>query len=602
MNTENNRTWNLCHEAHGMKAVPGSQRDSITKNDGGGMSRREFIALGASAALGMVVTTTRGWARPAREARMADSRTGARMRLHEAYWINGVPVLGAFNVRSLEDLQIAHQAGFNMAAYAHLDMLDPDTPMGRYALDNGLKAMHSITGPTHGSPRLARAIDARETTIPFESGAKPAPGPGVVVIEDERIRYRDSTENSLTGCERGADGTEAKPHRALIIMFWPEPFALEIAKVKDSPNLWGYWALDDTPGYALSAMRGLTSVVHEVDGRHPVCGGYSGPDTMFNFGPGACDIIVPYWYPVLKWGYDRQMTSMDTQAILVYARRQVPGIPFMGLYQAFWGADWNKRGPLTAFEIREQAEDFVREGAAGLMGFAVLHQTNPNDIFGGFNLDPEMTRAVREINDEVRRTCALTVPPERPEMAAIRIRPIGFQAHEPEPQGIPPAWRIAFPFEAGESGDLDTSLAPDAGIDLTATYVGKDGEQLSWKTIGTRGGVIAFLDLIGPVKKAENTIGYAVCTVTSSVERTVQVRLGAAKDTLVRVNGKEIWRYTGSRGIHLDDNVAWTTLPAGKSEIVVKCYNRGGGWGFALRFADPDGRPAAGLSFEPAAG
>ncbi|MDP6125806.1 MAG: hypothetical protein QGH20_08640 [Candidatus Latescibacteria bacterium] len=46
------------------------------------------------------------------------------MKLHEAYWIDGVPVLGAFNVRSLDDLKIAQDAGFNLAAYAHADMLD----------------------------------------------------------------------------------------------------------------------------------------------------------------------------------------------------------------------------------------------------------------------------------------------------------------------------------------------------------------------------------------------------------------------------------------------------------------------------------------------
>jgi hypothetical protein len=534
---------------------------------------------------------------------MPEKQTGAQhMRMHEAYWINGVPVLGAFNVRSLEDLQIAHDAGFNMAAYAHPDMLDPATPMGKYALDNGLKAMHSITGPTHGNPRLSKAIDAHETTIPFESGTRPAPGPGVVVIEDERIRYSDSTDNSLLGCERGSDGTEAAPHRALIIMFWPEPFALEIAKVKDSPNLWGYWALDDTPGFALSAMRGLTSVVHEVDGRHPVCGGYSGPDTIFNFGPGACDILVPYWYPVLKWGYDREMTPLDTQAIVTAARKQVPGIPFMGLYQAFWGADWNKRGPLTAFEIREQAEDFVREGTAGLMAFAVLHQASRSDNFGGFNLDPGMTRAVREINEEVRATCGLKVQPERPEMAAIRIRPVGFHEHEADVPGAPPAWSIAFPFDAGDKGSLDSELPPDSGIDFTATYAGKGGDEIRWQTVATRTGVIAFLDLIGPVPKAVNTVGYAVCTVTSREERTVQVRVGCARDTLVRVNGWEIWRYVGARGIHLDSEVAWVTLPAGKSEIVVKCYDKAGGWGFSLRFADPDGRPAEGLVFEPSEG
>jgi hypothetical protein len=274
----------------------------------------------------------------------------------------------------------------------------------------------------------------------------------------------------------------------------------------------------------------------------------------------------------------------------------------MGLYQAFWGADWNKRGPLTAFEIREQAEDFVREGTAGLMAFAVLHQASRSDNFGGFNLDPGMTRAVREINEEVRATCGLKVQPERPEMAAIRIRPVGFHEHEADVPGAPPAWSIAFPFDAGDKGSLDSELPPDSGIDFTATYAGKGGDEIRWQTVATRTGVIAFLDLIGPVPKAVNTVGYAVCTVTSREERTVQVRVGCARDTLVRVNGWEIWRYVGARGIHLDSEVAWVTLPAGKSEIVVKCYDKAGGWGFSLRFADPDGRPAEGLVFEPSEG
>lgn len=524
------------------------------------------------------------------------------MRLHEAYWIDGVPVLGAFNVRSLEDLQIAHDAGFNLAAYAHADMLDPDTPMGRYASDNGLKAMHSITGPAHGNPRLSYALDASATTIPFELGHNPEPGPGLVVIDDERIRYRGSTETELTGCERGADGTEASPHRAGIIMFWPESFALQVEPVKDSPNLWGYWALDDTPGDARSAMRGLTSVVHEVDGKHPVCGGYSGPDTMSNFGPGACDIIVPYWYPVFRWGYDRQVTTMDTQGILTAARKHEPGIPLMGLYQAFWGGDWNKRGPLTAFEIREQAEDFVREGAAGLMGFAVLHQDEDSEpgAFGGFNLDPEMTRAVREINEEVRSTCGLTVPPERPEMEIIRMRPVGFHEHEADVPGVPPAWRIAYPFDCGDAASLDLPLPPDGGVDVAATYAGKDGVQVGWETVATNTGTVAYFGYHQPSTRGDNTAAFAVCTVTNQTERNVQVRLGCSNDTLVRVNGVEIWRYMGTRGVHVDDSVAYATLPAGKSEILVKVANRASGWGFTLRLADVDGRPLEGVEFEPA--
>ncbi len=521
------------------------------------------------------------------------------MRLHEAYWIDGIPVLGAFNVRSLEDLQIAHDAGFNLAAYAHVDMLDPGTPMGRFAAENGLKAMHSITGPAHGSPRLSIPIDSETTSIQYELGRQPEPGPGVVVIDDERIRYDGSSETELLGCERGADGAEPAAHRAGNMIFWPEPFVADIEAVKDSPNLWGYWALDDTPGDARSAMMGLTKVVHEVDGQHPVCGGYSGPDTMSNFGPGACDIIVPYWYPVQYWGYNRQMTSLDTQAILASARRIEPGIPLMGLYQAFWGGDWNKPGPLTAFEIREQAEDFVREGAAGLMAFAVLRRENATDTFGGFNLDAEMTRAVREINEEVRATCGLEVPPERPEMAVIRMRPVGFVEDEPEVVGTPSAWHIAYPFDGGETPGLDTALAPDEGIDLSATYAGKDGLEVRWETIATNAGTVAFFGYQGKSVRGENTIAYAACTVSNATERNVQIRLGCDKNTLVRVNGVEVWKYTKGRGVHVDEDLAYATLPAGESAILVKVYVKGGGWGFTLRFADVDGRPLEGLTFSP---
>jgi len=522
------------------------------------------------------------------------------MRLHEAYWIDGVPPLGTFMVQSLERLQIARDAGFNLAAYVPLDMLDPNKPMGKFALDNGMKAMYSITGAAHGSPRLSRPIGARETTIPFDSGSRPEPGLGLVVIEEERIRYRESTENALVGCERGADGTEAAPHRVAIIMFWPEPFAREIAKVKDSPNLWGYWALDDPPGNALSAMRGLTRVVHELDGRHPVCGGYPGPDTVTNFGPGACDIVVPYWYPVYKWGYDRQMTSLDTQAIIAAARKLVPGIPLIGLFQAFWGGVWSKPCPLTAFEIREQAEDFVREGACGLMAFAVL-QPGEGGVWGGFNLDSEMTRAVREVNEEIRATHGLDVPPERPEMAAIRIRPIGFREHEPDVPGVPPAWYLAMPFDNGETKGLDAVFPPDRGIDLAATYVGKDNLPVRWEVTPTYTGAIGLLELFGPHTKAENNTAFAYCTVTNPVARTVQLRLGSDDDMLVRINGQEVWRHTGVRGTHMDSDVAFFALPAGRSEIVAKVYNIVGGWGLMLRFADTDGRPLTGLAFSPEA-
>jgi hypothetical protein len=525
------------------------------------------------------------------------------MKLHNAYQIDGKPILGLFRIRTLEDLHMAHDTGFNLAASSHPDLLDVATPMGRFALENGIKSMYPITGQAHSSPRLAVDINAGIETIPYEFGTPPDPGPGTVIIEEETIRYAKSDGARLIGCERGAEGTQASAHRGGITMFWPEPLAADIERVKNSPNLWGYWALDDTPGDVRSLMRALTKVVHDVDGLHPVAAGFNSPDAMVNFGPGGCDVMVLYWYPALSWGYDRQMTPLDTQAILATARKIEPEIPFIGIYQGFWGGEWNKPCPLTPFELHEQAEDFVREGAAGLMTWANLKDpiATGAHTYYGFNDDPEMVRTIRELNEEVRATGGLEVRAERPDMAAVRMRAIGLQGEEPEIPGVPPAWHIAYPFDAGESPGLGCLLPPDEQIDLAATYSGKNGVDVTWNHVNTNTGTVADFGCHKPSVRGNNTVIFALCYVSSPAKQDVQIRLGCSKDTLVRVNGREVLKYVGGRGVHMDENIAYATLPEGKSEILVKLFNKSSGWGFTLRLADVDGRPLEGVTFSPTA-
>jgi hypothetical protein len=519
------------------------------------------------------------------------------MKLHNAYQINGVPLLGVFRVRTLEDLQMAHDMGFNLATSVNPEIFDPSTPMGRYASEVGFKGMYTITGPPHSSPRISTIISADATTIPFEFGKQPDPGPGIVVIDGERIRYADASETELVGCERGADGTVASAHRDGITIFWPEPLAADISNVKDSPNLWGYWSLDDTPGNVRSLMQGLTQTVHEVDGKHPVSAGFNSPDAMTNFGPGACDALVLYWYPSQSWGYNHQMTSLDTQAILSTTRKIAPDIPFIGLYQAFWGGNWNKQSPLTAFEIRDQAEAFVREGAAGLMAYAILNEEARG--YYGFNLDSEMARAVKDINEEIRATGGLDVRPERPELAAVRMRAIGLQGEEPEVPGVPSAWHLATQFDVADSPGIDTTFPPDESIDIEATYVGKDGAQGNWEIVPAHTGTVAYFGDTPPSVRGDDTVIFAMCTVSSLIEQDVQLRLGCGEDMLVRVNGKVVIKYVGARGVHMDENIAYATLPVGESEILLKTHHKREGWGFTLRFTDVDGRPLEGVTFSP---
>ena len=523
------------------------------------------------------------------------------MRIHLDFPIGGHPLLGTFGARTLKDLELAQRVGMNLV-FGGAGLLDCTTQEGRYCLEHGIRVMYPIAGHIHGRPRLVRGIGVDETEIPIADG-NPVPGPAALLADEEVIGYEEATRDSLLGCRRGLDGTKATEHELSTILFWPEPLAHDIAQVKDSPNLWGYWALDDSPGYALSAMRGLYRTVRKVDDKHhPVCGGYSGATTLRNFGPGTCDIMGFYFYPFLKDRYERTMNSYDTQWILTDARKRVPGIPFIGIYQGFWEAEDSKRGvnqqgSLTPKEIREQIEDFVREGASGLVGFALL-----GDEAGelrGWNSDESVVRELRRINREILRTGGLRIAREPRSMARARIQPHGFYRNPREVPGIVPAWQIIGPFDAA-NGCLDVPFPPDSEVNLSASYPGK-GIEAAWRRYQSYAGAVGLLEIFGSVEYVKQSMAYAVCKVTSPRRMKVQMRFGSDDDALVRFNGREVWRHEGSRGVHFDSDTVPVALERGETTILVKVYNREGQWGFFLRFTDVQGHPLKGLAFSPEA-
>ena len=516
------------------------------------------------------------------------------MKLHPAYSINGKPVLGTYGRTDLDALRLVKEAGMNLV-FGAADLLDTATERGKFCLDNGIKVMYGITGHVHGKPSLSDDIAEAQTEIPIHAGA-PLPPPGPVQIDDEFIRYREATPSALVGCERGAGGTSAAPHPAGTILFWPQPLAEEVARIHDSPNLFGYYIIDDSPGNALSALRGMYRTVRRVDRERPLCGGYSGATTLHNVAPDAADVLMIYHYPLLKTGYDRTMTSFDTQWMLTAARERAPGVPFFGIYQAFWGGDWNKQEPLTAAELREQMEDFVREGASGLIAFYLAPAEGP---LGGWNHDAEMHRAVREANHEIFSSGGLSVAPEPEEMARMRFQPAGHWVHPREVPGIVPAWHVVAPFDDVEGKKLDSIFPPEQGIDLRATYAGK-GRAIRWLTHPTAAGAIGLVELYGEGEYLAHCVAYATCIVTSPRAQDVQMRFSSDDDAMVWFDGRQVWRHDGPRGVHWDSDVVPVRMPAGETRILVKVYNDVGQWGFFMRFTDAAGKPLEGLVFSPA--
>ncbi|MCC6153753.1 MAG: hypothetical protein IT367_08350, partial [Candidatus Hydrogenedentes bacterium] len=97
----------------------------------------------------------------------------------------------------------------------------------------------------------------------------------------------------------------------------------------------------------------------------------------------------------------------------------------------------------------------------------------------------------------------------------------------------------------------------------------------------------------------KSAVIYLYCDVTSPKEQHVLMQVCTDDDGLVILNGKEIYRHDGPRGLDYDKDFVPTTLPAGTSRIVVKIYNRAGMGGLSMRFTDMRWAPLEGLTFTP---
>jgi hypothetical protein len=512
------------------------------------------------------------------------------MSLEGGLTVNGEPILGAYAVRGIEGLRVAHDTGMNVVLGDHT-FLDTTTEEGRYCLANDIKVMYHLTRQVYWRPRLGQAITPGQTTIPLRRERfKPPPESGLVQIDDELIHYESWNDSALVGCQRGYDGTTASAHRAGVILFWPEECAAEVEHVRESPNLWGYYTLDDSPGDALSALRGMYRTAKRLDPDQPVIAGFGSAGSLTNFDTGVCDAMLIYWYPVSDNGYDSTMTSHQVQWMLGEARRRVPGIPFVGVYQTFNGGSRVEAVP-TPGQVREQIEDFVREGASGLVSFCMC---DGMENFPGLAAEPELQDVVAAVHREIRSTGALAFRPEPEWMRSARVQPVGQWETPREIPGVVPAWYLLGPFDEDAVPQVSAGVVSD---EEGVTYEGKYG-PVSWTDHRTIGGVIGLGEIHGGGHVPRITT-LARATVVSPRTQTVLALIGSDDDGVLSLNGTEVYSFEGSRGLQRDDDTVAVTLPEGPTELALEVHNRGGMSGFFLRFAQLDGAPLTGLTFSP---
>ncbi len=155
-------------------------------------------------------------------------------------------------------------------------------------------------------------------------------------------------------------------------------------------------------------------------------------------------------------------------------------------------------------------------------------------------------------------------------------------------------WLVLGPFDNTASIGYDTAYIPEdiTQIDRSAEYVGIDG-KVSWQKHSDD----AFNGLIDFGRNEDWRVSYAWTTVTSPVEREVQLRIGTDDQAKVWLNGEQVYTFETGRWVVVDKDIVPVTLKAGKNTILIKVCNEQLTWGFYMRFTDENGKPFDDLQY-----
>jgi hypothetical protein len=337
--------------------------------------------------------------------------------------VYGQPPLGAFGIESVAHVQACSKLGmtllFTYSTSRGKQFLDLQDPMGRAVHEHKMQVMYNLSG-RFTNVQLARDVAPEDTTIAVRA-EKPAdmdafPPSGTLAIEGERIAYAGHTPHAFTGCRRGVEETRAARHGAGLILCNSEALQQDILAEKDSPNLWGYWMVDDArlgEGDSLKEMaRVIRRYDRKADGtpcRHVIVMGICGTRALPNYSKGVCDAIGVYLYPYYR-GKLNPAVRGALPDILQWVRARQPDIGVIGVPQAFVDDEPRWSVMPTPDQVREDLLAYLAEGAVGQMVY-MYHSTGPKGESWGFESSPGVCDAIATVYRDIR---AGTLQPARP--------------------------------------------------------------------------------------------------------------------------------------------------------------------------------------------
>jgi hypothetical protein len=148
-------------------------------------------------------------------------------------------------------------------------------------------------------------------------------------------------------------------------------------------------------------------------------------------------------------------------------------------------------------------------------------------------------------------------------------------------------WKIIGPFDAPDMSFLQKTYPPEKETDLTRKHKGKNGKTVEWMTMETE--KTGFMRLENRILPSERGIIYGLVYVQALDEHDTHMLVGSDDGVRIWINGGLIHNNPAYRGCYPDQDHIPVHLEAGWNKLLIKVLQGGGGWGFYVRFIDPEG-------------
>lgn len=275
------------------------------------------------------------------------------------------------------------------------------------------------------------------------------------------------------------------------------------------------------------------------------------------------------------------------------------------------------RGDVPMDAVREFLGDTSRGVRARELAFALIERADGDAaaaMVPGFANDPSTVlrrkavalligdaEAAREAGDDAKAAAGFEAALDAArdidqiQLIAEALGELGQAVDLPERFGFLMYWNVVGPFDNREKVGFDAVYGPEEGVDLAATYEGKDGEVV-WEAHETANGA-GMLDINEVYGMEKGAVAYAYTEFESAEAQDVEIRLGCKNAWKIWLNGEFVFgRDEYHRGMRIDQYRLPVQFKAGTNAILIKlCQDEQEKdwtveWQFQMRICDETGK------------